>query len=206
MTGLVRQGFRGERAARLPRGDGGDPLGCRYVSRVSCPGTTASCTWSVFPIPARRKPPCFVPSTWPRPNNCGGRRTGNVLPLRLRERRPSRLPSCASTSPPAWEAEAAIRASGLHATILRPWYVLGPGRRWPLLLLPFYWTFSLIPSMRAGARRLGLVTVSQMVAALVRSVEWPSAGLQVLEVPQIRSSGLLTGFGAARSAPPHPES
>ena len=27
------------------------------------------------------------------------------------------------------EAEDAIRAAGLNATILRPWYVLGPGRR-----------------------------------------------------------------------------
>ncbi len=30
------------------------------------------------------------------------------------------------------EAEALIRASGLNATILRPWYVLGPGHRWPI--------------------------------------------------------------------------
>src|SRR5262249_8827900 len=30
------------------------------------------------------------------------------------------------------EAESCIRAAGLPATILRPWYVLGPGHRWPL--------------------------------------------------------------------------
>ena len=29
------------------------------------------------------------------------------------------------------ECEALIRESGLNATILRPWYVLGPGHRWP---------------------------------------------------------------------------
>jgi uncharacterized protein YbjT (DUF2867 family) len=34
------------------------------------------------------------------------------------------------------ECEAAIDSAGLHATILRPWYVLGPGHRWPYLLLP----------------------------------------------------------------------
>src|SRR5687767_4054781 len=28
--------------------------------------------------------------------------------------------------------ETIIRESGLAATILRPWYVLGPGRRWPV--------------------------------------------------------------------------
>src|ERR1700745_963102 len=31
------------------------------------------------------------------------------------------------------ECEAAIDAAGLNATILRPWYVLGPGHRWPYL-------------------------------------------------------------------------
>jgi uncharacterized protein YbjT (DUF2867 family) len=57
------------------------------------------------------------------------------------------------------ECEALIRESGLHATILRPWYVLGPGHRWPYLLIPAYWLLRQIPSTREGARRLGLVTV-----------------------------------------------
>jgi len=84
------------------------------------------------------------------------------------------------------EAEEAIRASRLDATILRPWYVLGPGRRWPLALLPAYWLLGALPATRDGARRLGLVTLPQMVAALVWSVEHPASGVRVLEVPQIR--------------------
>ena len=36
------------------------------------------------------------------------------------------------------ECEAAIESAGLNATILRPWYVLGPGHRWPYLLIPMY--------------------------------------------------------------------
>ena len=36
------------------------------------------------------------------------------------------------------ECESMIRASGLNATILRPWYVLGPGHYWPYALLPAY--------------------------------------------------------------------
>lgn len=36
------------------------------------------------------------------------------------------------------QCEASLRISGLNATILRPWYVLGPGHRWPLVLKPFY--------------------------------------------------------------------
>lgn len=37
-----------------------------------------------------------------------------------------------------------------------------------------------------GAKRLGLVTIGQMVAALVHAVEEPARGLRVMEVPQIQ--------------------
>jgi uncharacterized protein YbjT (DUF2867 family) len=83
-------------------------------------------------------------------------------------------------------AETLIRESGLSATLLRPWYVLGPGHWWPALLLPGYWLGELVPWTRNTARRLGLVTLRQMLAALVHAVEEPVAGLRILEVPQIR--------------------
>lgn len=88
------------------------------------------------------------------------------------------------------KAEEAIRASGLAATILRPWYVLGPGRRWPLALLPMYWLMETIPATRERARRLGLVSIKQMVAALCAAVEDPVAAGQVriVGVPEIRAS------------------
>ena len=35
------------------------------------------------------------------------------------------------------EAEAAIKASGMPSTLIRPWYVVGPGHYWPLFLQPF---------------------------------------------------------------------
>jgi uncharacterized protein YbjT (DUF2867 family) len=84
------------------------------------------------------------------------------------------------------EAERMIRESGLNATILRPWYVLGPGRRWPLVLKPMYWLMERFPTTRESARRLGLVTIDQMVGALVRSVENPAQGVRTLGVPEIR--------------------
>ncbi len=55
------------------------------------------------------------------------------------------------------ECEAALRKSGMNVTIVRPWYVLGPGHSWPYVLLPMYWICERIPSTREGARRLGLV-------------------------------------------------
>jgi uncharacterized protein YbjT (DUF2867 family) len=87
------------------------------------------------------------------------------------------------------ECEAMIRQSGMNATILRPWYVLGPGHRWPYLLLPIYKLMELIPQTRAGATRLGLVTLDQMTRALLHAVESPSSGVQVVEVPGIRVPG-----------------
>jgi uncharacterized protein YbjT (DUF2867 family) len=84
------------------------------------------------------------------------------------------------------ECEQAIRDAGLSTTILRPWYVLGPGHRWPYLLVPMYTLAKLIPSTRDGARRLGLVTLEQMTSALVNAVENPAQGERVMGVPEIR--------------------
>jgi uncharacterized protein YbjT (DUF2867 family) len=84
------------------------------------------------------------------------------------------------------ECETIIRESGLNATILRPWYVLGPGHRWPYALLPIYWLAGLFPATRESSQRLGLVTLNQMLNTLVLSAENPVNGIRVLEVPQIR--------------------
>ncbi|MBC7789053.1 MAG: NAD(P)H-binding protein [Anaerolineae bacterium] len=87
------------------------------------------------------------------------------------------------------EAELLLRESGMKATILQPWYVLGPGHRWPLLLLPFYWIGALLPPTRAAAGRLGLVTIGQMIRALVDAVQHPPAKVRTLTVPDIRRFG-----------------
>ena len=89
------------------------------------------------------------------------------------------------------EAEKLIAHSGLNATILRPWYVLGPRHRWPVLLLPLYWVAALIPWTRHGARRLGLVTLSQMVQALTYAVEHPIEGMRTVSVRKIRAGGVI---------------
>ena len=83
--------------------------------------------------------------------------------------------------------EQTIREARLNASILRPWYVLGPGRRWPAVLIPIYKLFEAIPSTREGALRLGLLTTEQMIAALVWSIENPPAGVRITGVPQMRS-------------------
>ncbi len=86
----------------------------------------------------------------------------------------------------------ACATTWLAATILRPWYVLGPGHRWPYLLAPLYALGRAVPTTRAGAQRLGLVTQTQMVAALIEAVEHPpdnsSSEPRVWEVPRIARS------------------
>jgi len=85
------------------------------------------------------------------------------------------------------ECEALIRASGLNATILRPWYILGPGHWWPYALLPFYKVFERFPPTAETSRRLGLVKLPQMIQALAFAVENPCQGISMIEVPQIRN-------------------
>jgi nucleoside-diphosphate-sugar epimerase len=85
--------------------------------------------------------------------------------------------------------EMSLRDSGLHATILRPWYVLGPGHRWPVVLKPFYRFAELVPSLREGALRLSFVTIDQMIWALTVATEEPALGIRTLEVPEIRRFG-----------------
>ena len=86
------------------------------------------------------------------------------------------------------ECEAAIESAGLNATILRPWYVLGPGHQWPYLLLPIYKIAEWIPQTRKGAQRLGLVTLEQMLNALTFAVENPVQGIRLMGVPEIRAA------------------
>ena len=85
------------------------------------------------------------------------------------------------------ECEAILKAHGLSATILRPWYVLGPAHRWPAALAPVYGLLEAIPATRDGARRLGLVTLDQMANALLWAVENPPAESRILDVPTIRN-------------------
>jgi len=84
------------------------------------------------------------------------------------------------------QGEAFIRASGLNATFVRPWYVLGPGHWWPVPLSPFYWLAELFPPTRDSARRLGFVTISQMLRALVWAVDNPPDDVRILDVPKIK--------------------
>lgn len=83
--------------------------------------------------------------------------------------------------------EAMIRASGIPATILRPWYVLGPGHWWPYALAPAYVLLERIPATRDFALRLGMISLSQMLTALIHCIEAAPAVARVMDVTAIRN-------------------
>ena len=87
-------------------------------------------------------------------------------------------------------AEGHLAQSGLTSSVLRPWYVLGPGHRWPIVLKPFYWLAERHASSRSTALRLGLVTIDQMVATLALVVAAPPKTSRILTVPDIRRASL----------------
>lgn len=98
------------------------------------------------------------------------------------------------------ECEAMIREHGLNATLLRPWYVLGPGHNWPYALLPLYKMMECLPFTREAAQRLGLVTLEQMIMALVEAVESPAHGVRVVGVPEIRHTQVHLGREVTRES------
>ena len=88
--------------------------------------------------------------------------------------------------------ETMIREAELTASIVRPWYVLGPGHWWPKAIRPLYKLAELFPLTRATAERLGMVTIEQFVMAMVSAVENPPATGQrrIIDVPAIRRAQL----------------
>lgn len=87
------------------------------------------------------------------------------------------------------QCEELIIKAGLSATILRPWYILGPGHWWPVVLIPLYSVAEWFGATRAGALRLGLVRHHEIVRALANVVEGPApAGQRYLDVPGIRAA------------------
>lgn len=84
------------------------------------------------------------------------------------------------------EGEELLLSMGMQTSFLRPWYVLGPGHWWPLVLKPFFLIAKLIPSKREAAQHLDTVTIKQMIAALKYAIGHPPESKAVYEVGEIK--------------------
>jgi uncharacterized protein YbjT (DUF2867 family) len=84
------------------------------------------------------------------------------------------------------EGESLLRTLAIPATFIRPWYVLGPGHRWPYLILPMYWLWSLSPKSRDTARRLYPVKLARVIDAIAGAIDRPPDGVRIIEAPEMR--------------------
>ena len=88
------------------------------------------------------------------------------------------------------QCEEIITHSGLKASILRPFYILGPGRRWPIFLKPFFAVAGMLPSFRASAERMSFVTIKQMSGALICAIENPPVqDVRIWSANEIKDAG-----------------
>jgi nucleoside-diphosphate-sugar epimerase len=86
------------------------------------------------------------------------------------------------------EGEEYCLSKKLNCTFIRPWYVLGPGHWWPVLLLPVYGIGEIIPSWRKKTRSIALVTIDQMLNALLNAAESNPSALRIVEIKEIRNN------------------
>lgn len=86
------------------------------------------------------------------------------------------------------EGEEYCQSKKLNCSFIRPWYVLGPGHYWPVLLLPLYSVAELVPKWRQKIRAMALVTINQILRTLIVAVEADPLPLRIIEIKQIRNS------------------
>lgn len=81
-----------------------------------------------------------------------------------------------------WQAEEAIRGSGLRYTIFRPSWVYGPEDRALNRFVDFARRLPFVPVIGDGRQRLQPVFVDDVARAVVDGLENPAAANQVLEI------------------------
>jgi uncharacterized protein YbjT (DUF2867 family) len=87
------------------------------------------------------------------------------------------------------QGEQAIISSGMAATFIRPWYVVGPGHYWPLLFNPLFKLLEIIPSTSAKAKSLALVSLKQMLLTLKEVVSTePKSPTTIVEIKDIKKA------------------
>lgn len=192
---LVRHGHRVRSLARRASFDRvvgntaveGDALDARSIARVLVPGgTLVHLVGTPHPSPAKAASFLSIDLASIRASVDAAQRAGTAHLVYVSVAQPA--PVMQAYVQARAQGEEAIGVAGLTATILRPWYVLGPGHRWPAVLVPLIKLAELYPRTREAALRLGFVTLAQMIDALVAAVDDPPAqGTQrVVDVPKIR--------------------
>jgi len=131
---LVRNGSEGKLPSDFRTIEGNALDESTFVDKIQPPTRSSSLSASRIPAHPRVKVPRDRSCLGPRlRGSC--RTSGRPSFLYLSVAHPA--PTMKDYIVVRCEGESLLKTSGLNATILRPWYVLGPGHRWPYLLVPF---------------------------------------------------------------------
>lgn len=88
--------------------------------------------------------------------------------------------------------EQLLTMNEIPSSIIRPWYIIGPGHYWPLVLNPVYKIFEWIPATKEQAINLGLVRLEEILNTILYSVKNPpKVELRIYKTPEIRNSDKL---------------
>jgi len=83
------------------------------------------------------------------------------------------------------EGERLLLQTGLKTSFIRPWYVLGPGHWWPILLKPFLF-IAKYAGKKEAVENLDTVTLPQMINILLYAIKNPPGRNAVYDVPAIK--------------------
>lgn len=87
--------------------------------------------------------------------------------------------------------ERLLTESKIPSSVIRPWYITGPGHYWPVVLTPIYKILELIPATSEQAINLGLVKLEEMLNTIIYAVKNPpSEGLKIYRTRDIRNGGI----------------
>ena len=81
-----------------------------------------------------------------------------------------------------WQAEEAVRASGLEWTILRPSLIFGPGDGFTSALVPVVKRFPVVPVFGSGAYAMQPVAIAEVARCFVAALDDPAAVGQTCEL------------------------
>lgn len=82
--------------------------------------------------------------------------------------------------------ERLLKASGIPCTILRPWYVLGPGHWWPVILQPLFFLAKMISCWKKFIEQREFITIRQMIAALRIAVKNAPMYIMIMEIEDMK--------------------
>ncbi len=154
MKALVRQQSQG----KLPPGAGrlnGDPLRMdSYTKEISPSDTFVHLIGTPHPSPAKAKQFQEIDLVSVQVATKAARDAGVRHFVYLSVAHPA--PAMKAFIAVREQGEAMIRASGIPATFVRPWYVLGPGHWWPYAIVPVYWILERIPQHKRISATSGI--------------------------------------------------